>query len=99
MSSRGTYRWHSSLFALQVCQGIRSCDLARRGAQEQCNLSTSLMHHWLALYVREELVSEEVEAAVIVEDQAKIATLKRKVGQLTMEIDLLKKSTSGATRK
>lgn len=92
MSSRATYRRHSSLFKIQVCQEIRSGGLVRRGAQEKYNLSTNLIQHWLALYDRGELVSEEAEAAVLVEYQAKIAALERKVGQLTMELDLLKKT-------
>ncbi len=94
MSSRGTYRRHSSLFKIQVCQEIRTGGLLRRGAQEKYNLSANLVQHWLSLYDRGELVSEEAEAAVIVEYQAKIAALERKVGQLTMELDLLKKTPS-----
>ena len=102
MSSRGTYRRHSSLFKIQVCQEIRTGGLLRRGAQEKYNLSANLIQHWLSLYDRGELVSEEAEAAVIVEYQAKIAALERKVGQLTMELDLLRKHprrvSSAATR-
>lgn len=94
MSSRATYRRHSSLFKIQVCQEIRSGGLVRRGAQEKYNLSANVIQHWLALYDRGELVSEEAEGAVLVEYQAKIAALERKVGQLTMELDLLKKTPS-----
>ena len=72
MSSRGTYRRHSSSFKIQVCQEIRSGGLVRRGAQKKYNLSANLIQHWLALYDRGELVSEEAEAAVIVEYQAKM---------------------------
>jgi transposase len=35
---------------------------------------------------------EEVEASVLVHCEGKIAALERKVGQLTMELDLLKKT-------
>jgi hypothetical protein len=38
------------------------------------------------------LCVEEAEAAVIDEYEAKIAALERKIGQLTMEIDVLKKT-------
>ncbi len=62
MSSRGTYRRHSSLFKIQVCQEIRSGGLARRGAQEKYKLSTNLVQHWLALYDRGELVSVNAPA-------------------------------------
>ena len=92
MSSRGSYRRHSSQFKIQVCQEIRSGSLSRRGAQEKYHLSANLIQLWLSLYDRGELVSEEAEAAAIVEYEAKIAALERKVGQLTMELDLLKKT-------
>jgi transposase len=47
---------------------------------------------WLAQYDRGELSSEEAAADMISEYELKIAALERKVGQLTMELDLLKKS-------
>ena len=68
--------------------------MLRRGVQEKYNLSANLVQHWLSLYDRGELVSEEAEAAVIVEYQAKIAALEHKVGRLTLELDLLKKTPS-----
>lgn len=37
-------------------------------------------------------MGEEAEAAVLVEYKAKIAARERKVGQLKMELDLLKKT-------
>ncbi|MGH8455426.1 MAG: hypothetical protein ACRETE_00400 [Stenotrophobium sp.] len=42
-------------------------------------------------YDRGELRGEEVEATQTADYESKIAALERKVGQLTMEIDLLKK--------
>ena len=47
---------------------------------------------WLTQFDRGELTDEEAEASVIVEFEARIAALERKVGQLTMELDLLKKT-------
>ncbi|MFC2255192.1 hypothetical protein ACETRX_37180 [Labrys portucalensis] len=41
---------------------------------------------------RGELNDEEAEASVIVEYEARIAALERKVGQLTMELDFAKKT-------
>jgi len=46
---------------------------------------------WLTQFDRGELSTEEVEADVIAEYQAKVAALERKVGQLTMELELVKK--------
>ena len=47
---------------------------------------------WLTQFDRGELTDEEAEASVIVEFEARIAALERKVGQLTMELDLAKKT-------
>ena len=44
-----------------------------------------------------ELNDEKAEASVIAEYEAHIAALERKVGQLTMELDLVKKTARQAT--
>jgi transposase-like protein len=92
MSSRGPYRRHSPQFKLQLCQDIRSGVFGRRDAQKKYRLSANLIQLWLTQYDRGELGHEEVEASVLVEYEAKVAALERKVGQLTMELDLLKKA-------
>jgi transposase len=92
MSSRGPYRHHAPRFKLQLCQDIRSGVLSRREAQKRYSLSANLIQLWLTLFDRGELEGDEVEAAAIVDYEAKIAALERKVGQLTMELDLLKKT-------
>ena len=51
------------------------------------------MHLWLTQYDRGELGTEEAEAGVLAEYEAKVAALERKVGQLTMELELLKKTS------
>jgi transposase len=58
--------------------------VTRREAQAKYELSANLIQHWLSLYDRGELVGEEVHAARIVEYEAKIAALERKVGQLVV---------------
>lgn len=92
MSKRGPYRRHSAQFKLQLCQEIRSGGLGRRDAQQKYRLSANLIQLWLTRFDRGELVGEEVEAAMAVDYEAKIAALERKVGQLTMALDLLKKT-------
>lgn len=92
MASRGPYRHHTPQFKLQLCSDIRSGTLGRREAQKKYGLSANLIHLWLAQYDCGGLNREEVEAAVVAEYEAKIAALERKVGQLTMELDLLKKT-------
>jgi transposase len=90
--SRGPYRRHSVQFKLQLCHDIRAGTVGRKEAQRKYALSANLVHLWLTQYDRGELNAEEVEAAVVSEYEAKIAALERKVGQLTMELDLLKKT-------
>ena len=92
MSSRGTYRRHAPEFKIQLCQHIRSGAIGRSDAARKHTLSTNLIQLWLSQYDRGELSTEEAEASVISEYEAKIAALERKVGQLTMELDLVKKT-------
>ncbi len=92
MASRGPYRRHSTPFKLQLCQDIRAGVIGRRDAQRTHQISANLIQLWLTQFDRGELTSEEAEASVIVEYEAKIAALERKVGQLTMELDLVKKT-------
>jgi transposase-like protein len=89
--SRAPYRRHAPQFKLQICQQIRSGQITRREAQRKYTLSANLIQFWLTQYDRGELDADEVEASVLAEYEAKIAALERKVGQLTIELDLLKK--------
>jgi hypothetical protein len=50
------------------------------------------MQLWLTQFDRGELDVEEAAATTVAEYEAHIAALERKVGQLTMELDLLKKT-------
>jgi transposase len=91
MSVRGPYRRHSLQFKIQICSDIRSGKVGRREALKAHNLSANLMQMWLTQFDRGELDLEEAAAVTVVEYEAHIAALERKVGQLTMELDLLKK--------
>ena len=90
--SRGSYRRHSPHFKLQLCTDIRSGVIGCRDAQRKYRLLANLIHLWLTQYDQGELNQEEAAANMIDEYETKIAALERKVGQLTMEIDLLKKT-------
>lgn len=92
MSQRGPYRRHSAQFKLQLCHDIRNGTIGRKEAQRKYSLSANLLQLWLTQFDRGELDAEEVEANLLTEYEAKIAALERKVGQLTMELDLLKKT-------
>lgn len=91
MSARGPYRRHSQEFKLQLCSDIRDGKLGRREAQNTYRISANLVQLWLNQYDNGELDQEEATASTIAEYEAKIAALERKVGQLTMELDLVKK--------
>jgi transposase len=92
MASRGPYHRHSTPFKLQLCQDIRAGVIGRRDAQRTHQISANLIQLWLTQFDRGELTNEEAEASVIVEYEASIAALERKVGQLTMELDVVKKT-------
>jgi transposase len=92
MAARGPYRRHSPHFKLQICTDIRSGKIGRRETAKTYALSSNLLQLWLSQYDRGELSSEEAAANMVDEYEAKIAALERKVGQLTMELDLLKKN-------
>ena len=99
MKSRGPYRRHSTPFKLQLCQDIRNGVIGRRDAQRTYGVSANLIQLWLTQFDRGDLNDEEAEASVIAEYEAQIAALERKVGQLTMELDLVKKTPrSGGCR-
>lgn len=91
MFARGSYRRHSQEFKLQLCSDIRDGKLGRREAQKTYRISANLIQLWLNQYDNGELDQEEAAASTIAEYEAKIAALERKVGQLTMELDLVKK--------
>jgi transposase-like protein len=69
---------------LEGREGMR--ELARKHS-----LSRNLIRLWVQKYEAGELTDEVVDAVRIAEYEGKIAGLERKVGQLTMEVDLLKK--------
>lgn len=92
MKSRGQYRRHSTPFKLRLCQDIRNGVIGRRDAQRTNGVSANLIQLWLTQFDRGELNDEEAEASVIAEYEVNIAALERKVGQLTMELDLAKKT-------
>jgi transposase len=94
-SRKQPYRTHTREFKLQLCRQIRSGELRHADAQQQYRLSSALIYEWLKRFDRGELDPDAVvgqEASVVAEYQARIADLERMVGQLTMELDLVKKT-------
>ena len=79
-------------FKLQLCQDIRDGAIGRRDAQRTYRVSANLIQLWLSQFDRGELNQEEAEASIVAEYEGRIAALERKVGQLTMELDMAKKT-------
>ena len=86
------HRRHSLAFKLQVCGEVSSGVLSWREAQRLYGLSPSSIRVWLAHYHGNEREMKKTDPSLLAEYEAKVAALERKVGQLTMEIELLKKT-------
>ena len=92
MSKRAPYRRHAPEFKLQLCRELRSGELRRRDAQVKYGLSAALIQTWLTQFDRGDFEMDDDHRVPIAEYEARIAALERKVGQLTMELDLAKKT-------
>lgn len=92
MPSKAPYRRHSPEFKLQLCRELRSGELRRKDAQSKYSLSAALIHTWLVQYDRGDTDMKPIDPVLVAEYEARIAALERKVGQLTMELDLQKKT-------
>lgn len=79
-------------FKVQLCSDIRSGVMTRSEAQRKHRLSGQLMTLWLGQFDRGELSQERTEPTLEDERELTIAALQRKVGELTMQVDLLKKT-------
>ena len=94
-SRKGPYRRHSPEFKLQLCRELRAGELRRIDAVQKYKLSAALIQEWLRKFDRGEMDADAILAGpdkvVVAEYEARIADLERKVGQLTMELDLVKK--------
>ena len=90
------YRTYSVEFKRQVVEehlagGTSLNQLARRH-----DISRELLRTWVRKYEAGEFVPSELPEADRRAYEAKIANLERKVGQLTMELDLLNKGLASA---
>jgi transposase-like protein len=94
-SRKEPYRRHSPEFKLLLCQQLRAGEMRRTDAQQKYKLSAALIQEWLRQFDQGTMDADAILATpgkiVVAEYEAKIADLERKVGQLTMELDLVKK--------
>jgi len=93
MVYKAPFRRFSRQFKQSLCAAIRAGTIGRREAQRAHRLSGNLIHQWLDQFDRGRFDPTEKPAARVAEEyELRIAELERKVGQLTMEADLLKKT-------
>jgi transposase len=91
------YRTYTIEFKRQVVEehlgGVSLTELARRH-----DISRELLRTWVRKYEAGEFASDGPPKSDRRAYEAKIAGLERKVGQLTMELDLLKRGLRSARR-
>lgn len=93
MVYKAPFRRFSRRFKQSLCAAMRAGNIGRREAQRAHRLSGNLIHHWLNQFDRGLFDLAEKPAARVAEEyELRIAELERKIGQLTMEADLLKKT-------
>lgn len=85
------HRSFSSEFKRQVAQDYLEGRAGLHELARRYSLSRNLIRLWIRKYEAGEFTDELAESVHITQYERKIAELERKVGQLTMEVDLLKK--------
>ena len=85
------HRSFSSQFKRQIAQEFLKGRAGMHELASRHTLSRNLIRPWILKYGAGKFNDEVAEAVRVAEYERKIAKLKRKVGQLTMEVDLLKK--------
>jgi len=86
------HRTYSIEFKRQVVQEHLSGEESLHGLAQRHRISRNLIRLWIKKYEAGEFTDEAAVAESMEEYEARIAALERKVGQLTMENDFLKKT-------
>ncbi len=86
---RKTYRRFSTEFKLRLVEAFLAGEGCVKGLATQAGINDSLLHYWLGKYRDGTLSLDVRREEELVEAEQQIALLERKVGQLTMELDLL----------
>jgi transposase-like protein len=88
------HRSFSSEFKRQIAKEFLDGRAGLHELARRHSLSRNLIRLWIRKYEAGEFTDELAEAVHIAHYERKIDELERKVGQLTMEVDLLKKGRS-----
>jgi transposase len=89
--SRRSYRSYSTEFKLSVVHAYLNGEGGFKAIAKQYGICHPLLILWTRKFQRGELNEELAQEDKVRDYEAKIATLERKIGQLVMEVDLLKK--------
>jgi transposase len=92
------YRTYSIEFKRQVAEEHLSGGTSLNQLARRHDISRELLRTWVKKYEAGEFAGDGPAKADRRAYEAKIASLERKVGQLTMELDLLKEGLSSARR-
>jgi transposase len=90
MSTR-QHRRYSTEFKLQVVKAYLDGEGSIKAIARRYEISHTLILFWLDKHRRGALTEEDNLEEKVRDYEAKIAALERKVGQLTMQLDVLKK--------
>lgn len=88
---RKTYRRFSMEFKLHLVEAFLAGEGSMKGLATKAGINHSLLSYWIGKHRDGTLSRELRREEELVEAEQQIAALERKVGQLTMELDLLKK--------
>jgi transposase-like protein len=90
MSAR-RYRSYSVGFKLQLVQAYLAGEGSLKAVAGRHGVHHACLVHWLDKHRRGELAEEDQLVEQVRDYEAQIGALERKVGQLTMELDAVKK--------
>jgi transposase len=90
------HRRYSTEFKLCLVEAYLAGEGSANGVAKQYGIPRSLVLIWAEKYRKGELTLDVQREEQLLESEQKIAALERKVGQLTMELDLLKKGLAAA---
>lgn len=85
------HRRHSTTFKLELVRAYLNGEGGYKTIAKKHDISHTLLMIWVKKYQQGELSEEIEDAEKVREQKAKIASLERKIGQLVMELDLVKK--------
>ncbi len=90
------HRRYSTEFKLRLVEAYLAGEGSAKGLAQQSGICHSLILIWAEKYRKGELTLDVQREEQLLESEQQIAALERKVGQLTMELDLLKKGLAVA---